>query len=94
MEDKEVKKAREVLAEISQNEHERYKAELRQKYIMDQKAVEEAGFDKGLAVGIQQGINQNQIEIAKKLLNKGTKLEEIIELTDLTKDEIISLKDK
>ena len=94
MEDKEVKKAREVLAEISQNEHERYKAELRQKYIMDQKAIEEAGFDKGLAAGIQQGIKQKQIEIAKKLLKKGTKLEEIIELTDLTKDEIISIKDK
>ena len=106
MENKEVKKAKEVLEEISQNEHERYRAELRQKYIMDQKAVEEAGFDKGLAAGIQQGIKQgikegieqgikqNQIEIAKKLLKKGTKLEEIIELTDLTKDEIISIKDK
>ena len=98
MENKEVKKAKEVLEEISQNEHERYRAELRQKYIMDQKAVEEAGFDKGLAAGIQQGIKQgikqNQIEIAKKLLKKDTKLEEIIELTDLTKDEIISIKDK
>ncbi len=90
MENKEVKKAKEVLEEISQNEHERYRAELRQKYIMDQKAVEEAGFDKGLTAGIKQ----NQIKIAKKLLKKGTKLEEIIELTDLTKDEIISIKDK
>ena len=81
---------KEVLEEISQNEHERYRAELRQKYIMDQKAVEEAGFDKGLTVGIKQ----KQIEIAKKLLKKGSKLEEIIELTDLTKDEIISIKDK
>ena len=81
---------KEVLEEISQNEHERYRAELRQKYIMDQKAVEEAGFDKGLTAGIKQ----NQIKIAKKLLKKGTKLEEIIELTDLTKDEIISIKDK
>ena len=94
MENKEVKKAKEVLEEISQNEHERYKAELRQKYIMDQKAVEEAGFDKGLAAGIQQGIKQKQIEIAKKLLKKGTNLEEIIELTDLTKDEIISIEKK
>ena len=98
MENKEVKKAKEVLAEISKDEHERYKAELRQKYIMDQKAVEEAGYDKGLAAGIQQGIErgikQNQIEIAKKLLKKGTKLEEIIELTDLTKEEIYSIKDK
>ena len=94
MENKEVKKAKEVLEEISQNEHERYKAELRQKYIMDQKAVEEAGFDKGLTVVIKRGIKQKQIEIAKKLLKKGSKLEEIIELTDLTKDEIISIKDK
>ena len=98
MENKEVKKAKEVLEEISQNEHERYRAELRQKYIMDQKAVEEAGFDKGLAAGIkqgiEQGIKQKQIEIAKKLLKKGTKLEEIIELTDLTKEEIYSIKDK
>ena len=85
---------KEVLEEISQNEHERYRAELRQKYIMDQKAVEEAGFDKGLTVVIKRGIKQKQIEIAKKLLKKGSKLEEIIELTDLTKDEIISIKDK
>ena len=94
MENKEINKAKKVLEEISQDEREQRLTELREKYIMDQKAVEEAGFDKGLAVGIQQGIKQNQIEIAKKLLNKGTKLEEIIELTDLTKDEIISLKDK
>ena len=98
MENKEVKKAKEVLAEISKDEHERYKAELRQKYIMDQKAVEEAGFDKGLAAGIkqgiEQGIKQKQIEIAKKLLKKGTKLEEIIELTDLTKEEIYSIEYK
>ena len=85
---------KEVLEEISQNEHERYKAELRQKYIMDQKAVEEAGYDKGLTIVIKRGIKQKQIEIAKKLLKKGSKLEEIIELTDLTKDEIISIKDK
>ena len=85
---------KEVLEEISQNEHERYRAELRQKYIMDQKAVEEAGFDKGLTIVIKRGIKQKQIEIAKKLLKKGSKLEEIIELTDLTKDEIISIKDK
>ena len=98
MENKEIKKAREVLEKISKDEKERYLAELRQKYIMDQKAVEEAGYDKGLAAGIQQGIErgikQNQIEIAKKLLKKGTKLEEIIELTDLTKEEIYSIKDK
>ena len=43
---KEVKKAKEVLEEISQDEHERYLTELRQKYILDQKAIEDAGYDK------------------------------------------------
>ena len=45
---KEVKKAKEVLEEISQDEHERYLTELRQKYILDQKAIEDAGYDKRL----------------------------------------------
>ena len=44
--DKEVKKAKKVLEEISQDEYERYLTELRQKYIMDQKAIEDAGYDK------------------------------------------------
>ena len=43
---KEVKKAKEVLKEISQDEHERYLTELREKYILDQKAIEDAGYDK------------------------------------------------
>ena len=45
---KEVKKAKQVLEEISQDEHERYLTELREKYILDQKAIEDAGYDKRL----------------------------------------------
>lgn len=100
MDNKEVKKAKEVLEEISQNEYERYKAELRQKYIMDQKATEAAGYDKGLEAGIeqgikqgiQQGIQQNKIEIAKKLLELGDEIEKIIVATGLTKEQILSIK--
>jgi predicted transposase/invertase (TIGR01784 family) len=51
MENDEIKKAREELEKISQNEHERYLAELRQKYIMDQKAIQDFGYDKGLEEG-------------------------------------------
>ena len=54
-ENKEVGKARKVLEEISQDEHERYLTESRQKYIMDQKAIEDAGFDKGFKAGEQHG---------------------------------------
>lgn len=43
-----IKKAKKVLTEISKDEHERYLAHLREKYILDQKSIEEYGYDKGL----------------------------------------------
>ena len=43
--------------------------------------------------GINQGIEQNKIEIAKKMLYKGMKIEDIIELTGLSKEEISNLKE-
>ena len=51
MSNEEVKKAKEVLDELSQDEHARRLAELREKYIMDQKATEAAGYDKGYEQG-------------------------------------------
>ena len=96
MENKEVKKAKEVLEEISKDEDERYKAELRQKYIMDQKATEAAGYDKGLEAGIKQGLEQGarqeKLEIAKNLLSMGLSIEQVIEATSLNKEEIDLLK--
>ena len=56
MGNEEIRKAKKVLDELSQNEHERRLAELREKYIMDQKAIEAAGYDKGLEDGKRQGI--------------------------------------
>ena len=83
MENKEIKKAREVLEKISKDKKERYLAELREKYIMDQKAIEDAGYDKGLKTG--------KIEIAKKMKNKNIPIKDIIEITGLTKEEIENL---
>ena len=99
-ENKEVCKAKKVLEEISQDEHERYLAELRQKYIMDQKAIEGAGFDKGLKAGIeqgieqgiQQGIEQKTIEIAKKLKEQNIDIEVISKVTGLSIKEIENLE--
>ena len=54
-ESKEIEKARRVLEEMSQDKNERYLAELRQKYIMDQKAIEDAGYDKGYDSGYDSG---------------------------------------
>ena len=85
--DESIKKAKEVLDEISEDEHEQYLAHLREKYIFERKGIEEAGFDKGLA----QGAKSKQIEIAKKMKAKNMKIDEIAEITDLTKEEIEKL---
>ena len=51
MEDiEEIKLAKEELEKIRQDEHDRRVAELREKYIRDQKGIEAYGFDKGVEV--------------------------------------------
>ena len=94
--DKAIKKAKEVLEEISKDKRERYLAELREKYILDQKAIEDAGYDKGLRDGLSRGISQGQKEekkkIAKNLLQLNMSIEQIEEATGLTKEEIEKLK--
>ena len=95
-ENEEIGKAKKVLEEISQDEHERYLAELRQKYIMDKKAIEDAGFDKGLETGIEQGLKQGKeektIDIAKKLKKENVDINIISKTTGLTEEEIKNLK--
>jgi predicted transposase/invertase (TIGR01784 family) len=48
----------------------------------------EQGIEKGIEQGKEQGSKENQIKIAKKMLNKNKPIEEIIEFTGLTKEEI------
>ncbi len=99
-EDKAIEKAKQVLEEISKDKRERYLAELREKYILDQKAIEDAGYDKGLRDGISQGINQGldqgrteqKKKIAKNLLKLNMSIEQIKEVTGLTEEEIKKLK--
>ena len=82
-----VKKAKEVLEEISENEHEQYLAHLREKYILDQNNLLSSGYERGL----EQGTRNERIEIAKKLKEKKVDIEIIIETTGLTKEEIEKL---
>ena len=62
---------------------------------MDQKAVEAAGFDKGLEQGKNQGIKQGEkqktLELAKKMKQKNIPTETIEEITGLAKEEIEKL---
>lgn len=84
---KSVEKAKKILEEISSDERERYLAELRQKYIMDQKAVADAGYDKG----VEQGEKNKQLEIAKKLKEMNMPVADIEKATGLTVGEIQKL---
>lgn len=73
------KKAQRELEKISGDEHERYLSELREKYILDKKATEDAGYYKGIKA------------VAKKLLQQKISIEIISQTTGLTKEEIEKL---
>ena len=108
MEDENINKAKKVLETISQDERERRLTELREKYRMDQHAIMLAGYDKGLKEGIQQGlqqgiekgiqqglekgIEQNKKDILEKLLKTDLSIEQIMEITRFTAEEIEKLK--
>ena len=82
-ENKSVDKAKKILEEISQDERERYLAELREKYIMDQKAISDAGYDKGVKQGKKEG--------RKKLKEMKMSIADIEKVTGLAKEEIEKL---
>ncbi len=88
MEDENINKAKKVLETISQDERERRLTELREKYRMDQHAIMLAGYDKGLKAGIEQ----NKKDILKKLVKTNLSIEQIIEITGFTAEEIEKLK--
>ena len=75
-----LKKAKEVLEEISGDKREEELAFQRLMYKMDKEAVEAAGYDKGR--------EKEREEIARKMLEQNIPIETIIECTGLTKEEI------
>ena len=89
MEDnKDIKKAKDELDLISRDDTLRWLALRSEITRMDnEQLLHEAKRD-----GTKEGIKQGKIEIAKKLLVKGLSLEEIVEITGLTKEEIKNIK--
>lgn len=83
-ENEDIKLAKEELEKLKKDEHEQYMAELRMKHIMDSKAIEKFGFKRGL--------EQGKLEIAKKLINIKMPIEQIIEITGLTEEELKSIQ--
>lgn len=94
-ENKEIEEAVVEIREMTEDEKIERLAFLRQKAIMDEKAIYAAGLDKGelrgKEVGIKEGEKRNQLEVAKRMKAKGMDIDTIIEITELTKDEIEKL---
>ena len=84
MKNKYIKKAKEKLDEINQNEEEKRLAEIRERTIRDEMAIRDSGYIDGMKDGEKKGI----LKIAKILLSKKMELKDIMEITQLSKKEI------
>ena len=98
-ENKDINKAIDELEQVSGNEKLRRIAELKEKYIRDEQASIEYAQDEGYKHGKEDGIAEGEArgkakgktEIAKKMLKKCMKIEDVIELTGLSQEEIEKL---
>ena len=102
----EIKKAQKILEDMSADEHEKWLAEMRIKYIRDQHAIEDLGYDKGYNKGYKAGVEQERVKKQKQIEENQEKIEEIIkklkeknmdakfiaEITGLTEEEIEKIK--
>ena len=91
IENKYVKKAEKELEYLTGDEETRRLAELREKAIRDEMAAIAKAKEEGIAEGRADGIAEKQKEIAKKMLAKKIDIKTIIEITELTKEEIEEL---
>ena len=86
-----MKKAKEKLNTMSEDETIRRLAELREKAILDELEVKAYNYKKGKNDGLAQGRKQKNKEIAKKMKEKGFSIDDITEITNLSKSEIEEL---
>ena len=99
-ENENLKEAVKKLDNLSEDEKMQRIADLRQKAIMDEKAIYEKGLEigiekgiqrgmeKGIEKGIMEGSQKEKIEIAKKMLELKIDIETIAKATGLTEQEI------
>ena len=83
-ENEDIKKALEELEKIKESEQDRRLAELRMKHILDQNSIRKSGF--------REGEKHKQLEIAKKLIEIEMPIEQVIQITELTEEEIKNIK--
>ena len=87
-ENENLKEAVKKLDNLSEDERMQRIADLRQKAIMDEKAIYEKGLEVGIEKDIMEGSQKEKIEIAKKMLELKIDKETIAEATGLTEQEI------
>ena len=106
-ENKEIKKAMDIIDEMSMDEKEWELYMSRHRAILDfnsgmseakRQGIEDGlkegikqGIEQGIKQGIEQGTKSRNIEIAKNMLKKGIDIDTIVEITELTKEEIKKL---
>ena len=104
MKNEEIKKAKEQLDKISQDENERRLAELREKAVRDEMAIRDSGIkegykkgledgekkgeEKGFIEGKKNGALEEKISIDKNMLKANIDKKNISEITGLNIDEI------
>ena len=86
-----LKKAREEITYLTGDAAVQRLQDLREKWEMDSISRLNYATEQGKKEGIKEGEKQKQKEIAKKMLDKGMEIENIVELTGLTKEEIDKL---
>lgn len=90
-ESKEIKEAVEKLDSLSEDERMQRIADLREKAILDEKAIYAKGLDDGIKEGLEKGKQKEKLEIAKKLKKEGMNTELIAEITGLKIKEIAEI---
>ena len=90
-ENEDIEEAVVTVHKMTEDEKMRRIADLREKAILDEKAIRRKGYQDGRSAGYEDGEKNQKISIAKKLKDKGMQLEEIAEVTGLELEEIKEL---
>ena len=99
MKNKYIKKAKEKLDEINQNEEERRLAEIRERTIRDEMAIRDSGYIDGKNDGIKEGEKKGKIEgraetkkeMIKEMLKNNISFEVILKITHMSRNEVEEL---
>lgn len=99
---KDIKEAYGKLQIISKDEKSRMAYEAREAEIYDQMTRLKTAREEGIVQGIAQGMNKGRtqgaaekaVRIAEKMLKRGDSIDDIVDITELTREEILELKKK